>query len=122
MNSSLFTDRRASGLLSRVRDDVSTLREDIGSLLSHTTRQTLPNSAREIAGQAKHQLAAGGAYAASRLKDFRGYPPRQSAGWVGGALAVGLVAYGIYALCRSNCATQCKLDDEQFDPEDQLNG
>lgn len=122
MNSSLFTDRRATGLLSRVRDDVSTLREDIGSLLSHTTRQTLPNSARELAGQAKHQLAASGAYAASRLKDFRGYPPRQSAGWVGGALAVGLIAYGIYALCRNSCAANRQDDVEPYHPEDRPNG
>ena len=118
MNSSLSSDRRASGLLRRVRDDVSTLREDISSLLSHTTRQTLPNSARELAGQAKHQLAAGGAYAASRLKDFRGYPPRHSASWVGGALVAGLVAYGIYALCRNSCAANRRQDkSEDIDPD-----
>ena len=81
MNSSLSSDRRASGLLRRVRADVSTLREDISSLLSHTTRQTLPNGARELADQAKHQLAAGGAYAASRLKDFH---LAGAGGWLGG--------------------------------------
>ena len=113
MNSSLLSDRRASGLLRRVRADVSTLREDISSLLSHTTRQTLPNGARELADHAKHQLAAGGAYAASRLKDFRGSPPSQSASWVGGAMVVGLVAYGIYALCRNSCAANRRQDENE---------
>ena len=123
MNSSLSSDRRASGLLRRVRADVSTLREDISSLLSHTTRQTLPNGARELADQAKHQLAAGGAYAASRLKDFRGSPPSQSASWVGGALVAGLVAYGIYALCRNSCAAnrqQNEIDDIDDDGASQI--
>lgn len=101
MNSSLFSDRRTTGLLNRVREDVSHLREDIGSLLSHTTKKTLPNGARELADQAKSQLAAGGAYAASRLRDFRGHPPRQSAGWIGGALLVGVLAYGAYSLLQS---------------------
>ena len=103
MNSTFFNDRRAAGLLNRVREDVSNLREDIGSLLTHTTRKTLPDSAHEIAGRARHQLAAGGAYAASRLRDLRGHPHRESAGWVGGAIVVGLLAYGAYALLRSNC-------------------
>lgn len=120
MNSSLFNDRRANGLLNRVREDVSHLRDDIGSLLSHTTKKTLPNGAREIADQAKHQLAAGGAYAASRLREFRGYPPRQSASWVGGAVVVGLLAYGAYSLFRSCQANQAA--SENYEPEDEITG
>ncbi len=119
MSSSQLIDRRATGLLNRVREDVSHLREDIGSLLSHTTKKTLPHGARELADQAKHQLAAGGAYAASRLRDFRGVPPRQSAGWIGGAVMVGLLAYGAYALCRSNGS--CKRIDESEGPSDEIN-
>jgi uncharacterized membrane protein YebE (DUF533 family) len=106
MNSSLFSDRRTTGLLNRVREDVSHLREDIGSLLSHTTKKTLPNGARELADQAKSQLAAGGAYAASRLRDFRVQPPRQSAGWIGGALLVGVLAYGAYSLLQGKQSAQ----------------
>lgn len=112
-----FQDRRATGLLNRVREDVSHLREDIGHLLSHTTRRTLPNGARELADQAKHQLAAGGAYAASRFRDLRSHhpSPRESAGMVGGVVLLGLLAYGAYALCRNSRAIREeaeRLEDE----------
>ncbi len=118
MNTSLFHDRRATGLLNRVREDVSHLREDIGQLLTHTTRKTLPNGAREFADQAKTHLSAGGAYAASRLRDLRDHPPttRQSAEVVGGLLVVGLIAYGVYALCRNSQA----IREEAERLEDQL--
>jgi hypothetical protein len=102
MNLSPFSDRRTTKLLGRVRDDVSSLRHDIGDLLVHTTRKTLPNGARELADQARNQLAAGGAYAATRMRSLR--PPQTSTqGWVGGAMVVGLLAVGIYALCRNGC-------------------
>ncbi|MEO5916193.1 MAG: hypothetical protein ABIS50_18290 [Luteolibacter sp.] len=120
MNNTLFKDRRATGLLNRVREDVSHLRDDIGSLLTHTTRTTLPNGARELADQAKSQLAAGGAYAASRLRNLRSQPPRQSAGWIGGALIVGLLAYGAYALCRDHCQCSRRTNENEFDPEDDI--
>ena len=114
MKSTPFQDRRASSLINRVRDDISHLRDDIASLLSHTTKNTFPNGAREIADQArsgardiadhaKNQLAAGGAYAASRFRDFRGQPRCESTSWVGGAVLVGLLGYGAYALYRHNC-------------------
>lgn len=115
---SLFNDRRANGLLNRVREDVSHLRDDIGSLLSHTTKKTLPNGAREIADQAKSQLAASGAYAASRLRDFRGHSPRQSAGWIGGALLVGVLAYGVYSLCQSKQSATA----DRYEPDDEVTG
>jgi hypothetical protein len=117
MNAPLLKDPQVTGLLNRVRDDVSLLRSDIGSLLSHTTHQTIPNGARGLADQAKHQLAAGGAYAASRLRDFRAPPPRQSAEWIGGAVLVGLLAYGAYALCRRQCIANRLAEEEAFDPE-----
>lgn len=130
MSNALFNDRRANGLLNRVREDVSHLRDDIGSLLSHTTKKTLPNGARELADHArhnarefadhaKHQLAAGGAYAASRLRDFRGAPPRQSASWVGGAVVVGLLAYGAYALYKGAQERQARAE---YEPEDEVTG
>ncbi|RYG86807.1 MAG: hypothetical protein EON58_21315 [Alphaproteobacteria bacterium] len=116
MNTSLFNDRRATGLLNRVREDVSHLREDIGQLLTHTTKRTLPNGARELADHAKTHLAAGGAYAASRLRDIRSHPPstRESASVIGGVVVLGLVAYGIYALCRHNQAVREEELDENF--------
>ncbi len=105
MKSNLLNDNRTSGLMNRVREDVSHLREDVGHLLSYTTRETLPNSAREIADQAKTQIAAGGAYAASRLRELREAPTGQKAGWVGGAILFGLIAAGIYAFTHNGHAT-----------------
>lgn len=123
MSTPLFTDRRASSLLNRVREDVSNLRDDIGSLLTHAKRETLPNGARELADQAKHQLAAGSAYAASRLRGLRSQPPAQSAGWIGGAVVAGLVAYGVYALCRKNgCCSRQAAPPEEFEAEGEIDG
>lgn len=115
---SFFNDRRATGLLNRVREDVSHLREDIGSLLTHTTKKTLPNGARDLADQAKSQLAPLGVYAASRLRDFRGHPHRQSAGWIGGALLVGVLAYGAYSIFQSKQT----VTGGGYEPEDEIGG
>lgn len=122
MKASLLKDPQVTGLLNRVRDDVSLLRSDIGSLLSHTTHQTIPNGARGLADQARHQLAAGGAYAASRLRDFRAPPPNHSAGWIGGAVVVGLLAYGAYAFCRRECLANRMAEEDAFDPDDEIIG
>ncbi len=140
MNTSLFNDRRANGLLNRVREDVSHLREDIGQLLVHTTKKTLPNGARELADHAKSHLATGSSYAAgalrdggnyaasalrdgshyaaNRLRDLRNHPPstRESASVIGGVVVLGLLAYGIYALCKSSQ----QLRDEAGRLEDEL--
>lgn len=121
MKSPLFSDRRATGLLDRVRDDVSRLRDDIGNLLTHTTRETLPNSAREIADHAKQQFAAGSAFAASRLRGLtRQPPPRHSASWLGGAVVTGLVAYGVYALLRNSCCNEAATHSDVNDLETEV--
>ena len=120
MKSAIVSDRRATGLLDRVRDDVSRLRDDIGHLLTHTKRETLPNSAREIADQAKQQFAAGSAYAVSRLRGFTRQPPRHSANWVGGVVVTGLIAYGVYALLRNNCCNQAATNSTRNDLETEL--
>lgn len=123
MSTPLFSDRRANNLLNRVREDVSNLRDDIGSLLTHAKRETLPNSARELADQAKHQFAAGSAYAASRLRGLRTQPPAQSAGWIGGAVVVGLLAYGAYALFRKNgCCSRQGENAEEYELEGEIDG
>lgn len=123
MNSSLINDSRATGLVNRVREDISHLREDVSHLLSHTRHQTLPNGARELAGQAKQQLAAGGAYAATRLRNLRNNPPRQSAGWIGGAVFVGLLAVGAYALTHNHNGHQAEAtaDTENDEPRGEIN-
>ncbi len=115
MSHNPFQDRRSSSLLNRVRDDISSLREDISSLLQHTTKTTVPNSARDLADQAKSQLMAGSAFAANRLRSLRNQPTSTSAGWIGGAVVVGLIAYGAYALIKANCpcGDECdSLEDE----------
>ena len=98
MNTPTLNDSRTAGIMNRVRDEVSNLREDIGSLLSHQTRDTLPHNARELADAAKHRIAAGGTYAASRLRDLR---QNRTAEWIGGAVIVGLLAAGAYALTHN---------------------
>ncbi len=110
MNHLPFHDSRAAGLLSRVREDISHLRQDVANLLSHTTRHTLPQGARDIADSARHQLAAGGSYAASRLRSLRESPPKQALGVLGGAILVGVIAAGIYAVCKSECRTSADDD------------
>ncbi len=111
MSLSPFNDPRAVKLLSRVREDLSHLRQDIASLVSHTTHRTLPDGARGIAENARHHLAAGGAYAASRLKTLRNAPRRETLGIAGGLVAVGVIALGVYALCKSNCRHE--IDDDE---------
>jgi hypothetical protein len=94
--------------MNRVREDVSTLRDDIRHLISHTTRQTLPNGVRELAGQAKQQIANRGALAASGIRDLGA---RHPAGLIGGAVVIGLLAAGAYALTHQHNGHQsAKLD------------
>ena len=114
MNSSLFHDNRTTGLMNRVREDVSTLRDDIRHLLSHTTRQTLPNGARELADQAKQQFANCGAQVVSRVRELNG---RQSAGLIGGAVVLGLLAAGAYALTHHNGHSSPEMAEADLDGE-----
>jgi hypothetical protein len=107
MNDSPLQDSRTVGLLSRVREDIAHLRQDVGNLARHATFQTLPQSARELAEGARHRIAAGGSYAASQLRSFRASPPRQALGVIGGAILIGALAAGIYAVCKSeSCAAR----------------
>lgn len=112
MPPSPFNDRRAHRLLSRVGDDLAQLRHDVASLISHTAHRTVPDGARQLADTAKYRLESGGAYAASRLRALRSAPPRETASIAGGLLVIGLVAFGVYAICKSRC------DREQIEDED----
>jgi hypothetical protein len=96
-----FHDRRASSLFSRVREDLSHLREDVGNLVHHTARYTVPQGARDIADSARHRLVEGGHFAASRLRSLRSSPPRQAVGVLGGAILVGVLAAAIFAIVKS---------------------
>jgi hypothetical protein len=111
MSKSPFNDRRALNLLSRVGDDLSQLRQDVASLISHTANRTVPDSARQLADTARHRLENSGAYAAARLKSLRSSPPREAAGLAGGLLLAGLLAFGVYAICKS-CCDQDHAKDE----------
>lgn len=114
MSHSPFHDNRAAGLLSRVRDDISHLRQDVGDLVNHTARHTLPRGARGLADNARQQFMAGGNYAASRLRSLS--PPRQAIGVIGGAVLVGVIAAGIYVLCKSESyAARRRAEDESHD-------
>ncbi len=112
MNLPHLQDRHTASLLNRVRKDVSLLREDIGNLLSDTTHRALPNTAHEIAERAKHQLAAGSAYAVSRLRDLKSTPP-PAVNWVGAAAILGLIALGAFAIHRRNSANRQEADAQE---------
>lgn len=107
-----FQDPGASKLLSRVREDISLLRGDVTKLLTYTTRYTLPKGARELAGTARQGLLDGRSYAAQHLRSLGSSAPRQAAGVVAGAAIVGLLAVGIYALCKSERARAARLAEE----------
>lgn len=114
MSHTPFNDPRAVKLLSRVREDLSQLRHDIASLVSHTTHRTLPDRAKEIANTARQQFSAGSAYAAGRIRSLRQAPPRETLGIAGGLVVVGLLALGVYALCKGNCQSSHPGDEGEI--------
>jgi hypothetical protein len=115
MNTTPFHDPRATDLLSRVSEDVSLLRQDIGNLMSHTARHTLPAGAREIADSARNRLAAGRLYSSTQLKALRNQMSQPAAAWVGGAVVVGLIAAGLFLFCKSDCCDRvCNEADEDI--------
>lgn len=115
MNPFTFHDRQASRLLRRVRDDLSRLRLDVASLLSHTAHRTVPHGARQLADAAKERIGSSGNYAASKLKAMRPASPQDTAAIAGGILAIGLISFGVYALCKSKCCHRNNCDQESND-------
>ena len=110
-----FQDPRVSDLLSRVSNDVSLLRQDVANLFSHTARHTLPSGARDLADNAKNRLAASKLYSAEQLRALRGQVKQPAAAWLGGAVAVGLIAAGIYLFCKSDCCGESCEEEEDED-------
>lgn len=93
----MIQDRKIQDLLSCVGDDVSQLKRDVSTLLSHTGKHTIPESARDLRESARNSLHNGGQYAASYL---RAHPAQSSAGILGGLVLLGAVGAGIYYLCK----------------------
>jgi hypothetical protein len=113
MSASPFQDPRANNLLSRVSEDVALLRQDIGHLVSHTARHTLPAGARDLAETARNRLSAGRVYSAAHLRALRDQVNQPATAWIGGAVVVGLIAAGIYWFCKSDCCMSgCDEDSE----------
>ena len=112
MNTTPFQDPRAIDLLSRVSEDVTLLRQDIGHLVSHAAHHTLPSGVRELADSAKSRLVAGGHYSAQQLRALRNQVNQPATAWVGGAVVVGLIAAGIYLFCKDSCCTSACEDDD----------
>jgi hypothetical protein len=115
MNTSPFQDPRANDLLSRVSEDVSLLRQDIGNLFSHTARHTLPAGARELADTAKNRLTAGKVYSAAQLRALREQVNQPATAWIGGAVIVGIIAAGIYWFCKDGCCTDDSDGEQEMD-------
>ncbi len=112
MNTSLIQDPRASSLLSRVSEDVSLLRQDVGHLVQHAARHTLPETARGIADTARSRLLAGRDYTSEHLRSLGHQLNRPATAWVGGAVMVGLLAAGAYWFLKSDsCRACCREDD-----------
>lgn len=109
-----LNDPRATDLLSRVSNDISLLRQDVGNLLSHTRRHTLPTGMRTLADTARSRLDAGRTYSAEQLRALRGQIKQPATAWVGGAVLVGLLAAGVYLFLKSDCCQEdlAEIDDE----------
>ncbi len=108
----LLTDKRVKHLLSRVGNDLGQLKEDVATLLSHTTHRTIPEGARELVHHAKARIDAGGEYAASRLSQFRKSPHPTRTEVVGGLLALAVIGAGIcYLLSCNGCEDESDMDE-----------
>lgn len=110
-----FEDKRATQLISRVGEDLSSLRNDVKLLLGHATRHTLPDGARELARSGRSQLLSGRDYAAEGVRSLgrsaREHPASVS---IGGLLLLGVVAAGAYYLIKGGgcCLSSAEELDE----------
>lgn len=102
-------------LMSRVGEDIKQLKSDVSSLLTHTGRHTLPDSARDLRDSARNSINAGGDYAASQIRYIRQHPGQSSAGILGGLILLGAVGAGIYYICNSDCCSMSGDADEEME-------
>ncbi len=111
MSTNPFEDKHASKLLSKVREDLSSLRSDVRSLLGHATRHTLPEGAREIARSGRERLASGRDYAAERVRwvgqSAREHPAGVSAA---GLVLLAVAAAGVWWFVKGDCCRTTEDD------------
>ncbi len=98
----IFDDKRAADLLSRVREDLSSLRDDVKRLAQHAGRHTLPDALRSGRDYARDGIDRAGRVA-------REHPAGVS---LGGALLLGAVAAGVWWLIKSDCCRSDGADEE----------
>lgn len=91
-----FKSRQTSTLLQRVSDDVGNLRQDLMSLLGHTTKRVLPDSARDVSEKAKQQLSAGREFVRNRIPSCCSSDDRRAQVTLGVAVVVGSLALAAY--------------------------
>jgi hypothetical protein len=101
MKNVLLNDQKSKGLLHRIQQDMSVLGKDFRDLVSHTALEVIPCNAKDLANQAARKIKEGGAYATSKIRTINRSPQDETRGWVGGALVVGLLSMGIYAIYRA---------------------
>lgn len=101
MNTRFLENGESSKLLARVRDDLSLLRQDVGTLVSRTARRTVPDQARSLARSGRDHLRQGRDFAAGQVRHagevVKAHPTSAS---LAGALLLGAVAAGAYLLIR----------------------
>lgn len=114
MNTQPFQDPKANSLLSRVSEDVALLRQDVGHLIHHAARHTLPETARGLADGARTRLLAGREYTTEHLRSLGQQLNRPATAWVGGAVLVGLLAAGAYWFIKSDENRRCPEEDESY--------
>lgn len=88
------------------------LRQDVGHLIQHAARHTLPETAREIAGTARSRLLAGRHYTSEHLRSLGNQLNRPATAWVGGAVLVGLLAAGTYWFLKSDPCRTCEAPED----------
>lgn len=109
-----FEDKRASQLLSRVGEDLSSLRSDVKMLVGHATRHTLPDGARELAGMGRSRLLSGRDFAADRVRCLGRSAREHSTGIsVAGVLLLGAVAAGVYLLLNREGCCERGVEEEE---------
>lgn len=124
MSNHPFEDKRASQLLSRVGEDLSSLRSDVKMLVGHASRHTLPDGARELARSGRSHLLSGRDFAADRMR-YLGQSAREHPAGVSvaGVVLLGAVAAGVYFLLKGKgcCRRTEHLSEdeiEDFEPSE----
>lgn len=89
-------------LLSKLADDLCSVKSDIAALVTHTGKSTVPRTVNQFATYSKRRLSPSPTLTDAPLRYLREHPAQSSAGLAGGLLLLGAVGAGIYYLCKSN--------------------